>query len=420
MIATAALACDGGTAPADGTPASVSLDRTALELFEGETETLVATVANAAGGSLPVEVTWSSTQPFVATVDGAGRVSAVSPGTTEIEASVGTLAAQANVTVSSTMDFAFPLGGVLNTDFFYVFYVDLDEGPGIRDYECGGKSYNGHLGTDLTLPSFARMDQGVTVLAAAPGRVIQVVDGIFDRSTSNGPGGFGNHVRIEHQHGFVSIYGHMALGSIEVQAGDLVTSGQALGRVGSSGNSDMPHLHIEFRRDGATVDAFDGSCGGGVEHWAAPDGYQRTRALIQSGTTDVLPTLDLVKLPLVQKDTFRTDDARVAAWVHLADVEAGAVSRFVLLDPDGATFWESAFTHSQFFGMSWWWVYHVIPGWITEVGTWTMQYYNGGELLVTHAFEVVAGSASPVLVGPGPASREERGGFGGGGLGERR
>ena len=60
----------------------VSLDKTSLTLTEGETETLKATVSpdNATDKS----VTWSSADPTVATVDDAGKVTAVKAGQTTI------------------------------------------------------------------------------------------------------------------------------------------------------------------------------------------------------------------------------------------------------------------------------------------------------------------------------------------------
>ena len=56
----------------------VTLDRTELTLTEGETETLTATVRPDNADNR--KVTWSSDKTEVATVDGAGRVTAVKPG----------------------------------------------------------------------------------------------------------------------------------------------------------------------------------------------------------------------------------------------------------------------------------------------------------------------------------------------------
>jgi hypothetical protein len=315
------------------------------------------------------------------------------------------------------MDFAFPLEGVLNADFFYIQYMDHDGGTGVRDYECREKSYDGHTGTDIALASFRKMDEGVTIVAAATGVVTHAEDGNFDRNTVNGPGGLGNFVRIAHRDGFASFYGHMTQGSVTPSVGDVVAAGDPLGLVGSSGNSDIPHLHIEFHRDGVAVDAFAGACVSGRSQWLAPDEYQDERFLIESGTTDLLPTLDLIKGPPVQKDTFRTDDARLSAWVQIANVTKGSASRFAIYQPNGQLFWEYIGTHPNFWGMSWWWIYHDIPGWMTQTGTWRVTFANAGEVLLEREFEIVA---PPVAARSGsmPAPPELRqSGFGGGGAG---
>ena len=40
------------------------------------------------------------------------------------------------------------------------------------------------------------------------------------------------------------LYAHMQPGSVTVKPGDIVTRGEILGRVGNSGNSQAPHLHL--------------------------------------------------------------------------------------------------------------------------------------------------------------------------------
>lgn len=76
---------------------SVALNKTALELEEGQSEQLTATV-------LPEDatiktVTWTSSQPEVATVDNKGEVTAVKSGQTVIKAAIGEKEATCTVTV---------------------------------------------------------------------------------------------------------------------------------------------------------------------------------------------------------------------------------------------------------------------------------------------------------------------------------
>lgn len=91
------------------------------------------------------------------------------------------------------------------------------------------------------------------VLAAQGGKVLFTEDGIPDNQT---PGKLdyqtditnatGNVVYIEHADGSIGTYCHMIPNTLRVQTGDVVTTGQELGRLGNSGNSFAPHLHMHM------------------------------------------------------------------------------------------------------------------------------------------------------------------------------
>ena len=55
----------------------------------------------------------------------------------------------------------------------------------------------------------------------------------------------GNHVMIETSDGPVVAVCHLQRGSVQVQLGQHVRPGQALGRCGNSGNSTEPHVHLQ-------------------------------------------------------------------------------------------------------------------------------------------------------------------------------
>jgi Peptidase family M23 len=141
-------------------------------------------------------------------------------------------------------------------------YVDRDPGPGAKDYRCGAQTYDGHSGLDIRLPDMAAQRRGVAVLAAAPGRVTRLRDGLPDISVRT-PGAAsieqqecGNGVVVDHGGGWETQYCHLAKGSLAVTVGRQVKAGTPLGRVGLSGNTEYPHLHMTVRRDGRVSDPF--------------------------------------------------------------------------------------------------------------------------------------------------------------------
>ena len=64
--------------------------------------------------------------------------------------------------------------------------------------------------------------------------------------------GYGRLVVIRHRLGMTSWYAHLS--RISVPRGRCVVAGDRIGRVGSTGNSTGPHLHLELRVRGAAVD----------------------------------------------------------------------------------------------------------------------------------------------------------------------
>ena len=60
-------------------------------------------------------------------------------------------------------------------------------------------------------------------------------------------------VEVDHGNGLSTRYGHLS--EIDVKVGQTVKSGQAIGRMGSTGRSTGPHLHYETRIDGEAVDS---------------------------------------------------------------------------------------------------------------------------------------------------------------------
>lgn len=94
---------------------------------------------------------------------------------------------------------------------------------------------------------------GEPLLAPAAGEVASAVDGIADDGKSvDAPAG--NHVVIDIGGGRFVLVAHLQEGSVAVKPGDRVATGDPIGRVGHSGNSTMPHIHLQVQ-DGPTLEA---------------------------------------------------------------------------------------------------------------------------------------------------------------------
>ncbi|MPN40670.1 Murein hydrolase activator EnvC [bioreactor metagenome] len=63
--------------------------------------------------------------------------------------------------------------------------------------------------------------------------------------------GYGNTVMINHGNGLVTLYGHNS--SLTVSKGDVVSRGEQIAKVGSTGNSTGNHCHFEVRANGGHV-----------------------------------------------------------------------------------------------------------------------------------------------------------------------
>jgi hypothetical protein len=157
-----------------------------------------------------------------------------------------------------------PLACSPGADCFVMNYVDHDDGPGRRDYQCRHMTYNDHRGTDFALADPSAMASGVAVLAAAPGKVVGVRDGMADIHLREGGAKAvegrecGNGVTIDHGSGWVTSYCHLRRGSVAVRLGQSVSRGDQLGLVGLSGGTEFPQVHLGVTWRGRPIDPFVG------------------------------------------------------------------------------------------------------------------------------------------------------------------
>lgn len=244
--------------------------------------------------------------------------------------------------------FALPIDCRPGVDCIVQNYFDHDPGPDRRDHMCGHMTYDGHDGIDFRLPSFAAMRHGVMVEAAAAGRVVSMRDGVADDGLARGRDAVrgtecGNGVVIDHGGGWVSQYCHLAEGSLTVTQGSRVTRGEVLGRVGYSGETQFPHLHLTIRRDGRSVDPFApdrplAACGAGPTLWTpeaeAALAY-RSPFVLEAGFVGENIEITQLEEHGLTEITPRHDQPALVAVTRTIGLETGDVISLDLYDPSG-------------------------------------------------------------------------------------
>ncbi len=126
-----------------------------------------------------------------------------------------------------------PLDFVLAVpDFADALGVFLWPADGAVTSPFGRRRSGWHRGIDI------RAEHGEPVVAASAGVV--VISGVEPR--------YGRVIKIEHEHGFTTVYAHNDANLVEV--GDWVTPGQRIASVGRTGRATNYHVHFEIRRDG--------------------------------------------------------------------------------------------------------------------------------------------------------------------------
>lgn len=243
--------------------------------------------------------------------------------------------------VDAAPSLSFPVACTIGEDCWYMAYADVDSRASYRDHMCGVRTYDAHKGTDIA-PNQSLV-KTLDILAAAPGRVLGVRDGQDDTpmetdDPARADAKCGNGVRVDHGNGWTTQYCHMQKGSVAVAKDEIIKAGEKLGLIGSSGWSELPHLHFQVEKDGQPIDPFLGSGPSGGDQCVASrglatgfsqdaadhnaDSYQPIH-IRTSGLTTGTPT---------------GEQAKFGGYPGIANPDAGALVAYVVLfgAPEGA------------------------------------------------------------------------------------
>jgi len=229
-------------------------------------------------------------------------------------------------------------------------YVDVEPGPGARDFTCGTLTYNDHKGVDFRVQDLVETAKGISVLAAAPGVVLRVRDGVNDGFPDEiGEAQIegtecGNGIVIDHGGGWVTQSCHLRNGSVAVSPGQRVAVGEPIAQVGMSGKAEFPHLHLGVRYQGRLVDPYMGqepsaSCGGDVQPlWSAAAqaalAYQPS-GVVNAGFTSVTPTLRNIETGEIRRHG-PGSNTNLIMYVRFFGLQHGDQQRFHILNPNDA------------------------------------------------------------------------------------
>jgi murein DD-endopeptidase MepM/ murein hydrolase activator NlpD len=274
-----------------------------------------------------------------------------------LPAPVGTPAAPSGgQSEGGRFELTLPIDCEIGIDCYPMSFVNAGPTSDPRDYACGSLTYSEHRGTDFRVIDMAQMEMGVDVIAAAPGIVAEVRDGmpdanfkLFGRSAVTDRGR-GNVVVLLHDNGMRTIYSHLKRGSVAVGQGDTVRRGQLLGKVGLSGLTEFPHLQFDVVENGIFIDPFTGAarhegCGLTGEPLWREDAlalmpYPRT-LVMRTGFANEVLNRAAVEYKLFDDGPIGADSDALVLHIYLAGIQPNDGFVAEITGPDGASFVKS-------------------------------------------------------------------------------
>ncbi len=224
----------------------------------------------------------------------------------------------------------------------------------MRDFRCGTSTYDGHKGVDFRVLSAAAAKAGVAVIAAAPGVVKGVRDGMQDAfSRETGKAGIadrecGNGMVLDHGNGWETQYCHLRQGSVVVKRGQKVERGDKLGEVGWSGLADFAHLHLSVRNDGKVVEPFTGrgqenacardAAGAGLWDEAVTKGFPYVNGeILGAGFVGAVPGRAALEHDHTDVRPVTPDSPLLAIYARISNAREGDQVRMTADGPGGLT-----------------------------------------------------------------------------------
>jgi murein DD-endopeptidase MepM/ murein hydrolase activator NlpD len=268
----------------------------------------------------------------------------------------------------------------------------------LQDYNCGTKTYdtNGgynHQGIDIVNWPFSweMMDNNsVKIVAAADGQIIAKGDGEFDRNCEFNSNPW-NAVYVQHSDGSLALYGHMKSGTLTTKSvGDMVTQGEFLGYIGSSGSSTIPHLHFEVYQNGdftGLIDPYAGPCNtlNSDSWWAVQKPYHNSgvnAALTHSAAPLAFPACPVTTDSPNESNQFNlSDDIYFSAFIR--EQVANTTLNLKVIRPDNSILYNWDVQATTTAGV--WYYYWFFP--VDMEGEWIWEVTYEGEV-VSHSFNV--------------------------------
>lgn len=318
---------------------------------------------------------------------------------------------------SPPVQFAWPVDGTPQTDYYITKYVDVDPTTDDntkddeQDYAGGFHTVDETEGWHISPPTFQDQDRKIPVYAAADGVVVDVHDGEFDRETTipdplPDPLPETNYVTIDHGDGYTTTYAHLRQNSAFVQVGDAVVEGQVVGLIGSSGPFAVePALYWRVARyDRAIETLLDPN----VYLIDAPDYSGSFNFIRRSFFTQCLPTHPFQPCPnptnfeeSIPYD-FRphmlegpssvpyytvTGDQPITVFVEFGTIRTGDAIEAVWLRPDGTEYArDQAVANREDYSGEFWWR-RFMPAEPIQ-GIWTVEFYQNGAKVGEDSFSV--------------------------------